>query len=179
MANLAVPTEFAVGLSRNCQNGQAADASPVEAIERAIAHLLGYRRHCIPLFCHPRTITTTVTWALRVRVPSWAAGGMVRMVYMTQTPYDWWTLTVGSSWGTHTLSVRPTPAGISGVDGADEVELAVQLGDGTATAWADLDLTVTLAFARTNPLIADLGSPEDIRVLSMSMAVDPVPTIED
>jgi hypothetical protein len=179
MAYLAVPTEFAVGLGRNCQNGQAADASPVEAIERAIAHLLGYRRFSIPLICQPRTYTASATLNARVRVQSWTASGMLRLVYATQTPYDYWTLTVSSSLGSASVTLRPSPAGLTSVDGADEGALSFELGNTTAAAVADLDLTITLAFARTDPLVAALSSPQDLRLFSMSLSVNPVPTIED
>lgn len=174
MPTLAVPPELPVGLSRGCLNGQAADASPIEAIERAIPHLLGHRRHSIPLWCHPRVIDTTATYHLRVRRQPWTAGAVLYLTYSTITPWDIWQAQVGGDVATAKVTL-PASADPS-VGGADEVALPFVLGDGSNAAPADVNITLTLSFQRRDPALNTLLAKE-ATFYSAFLAVDPASEI--
>lgn len=165
---LRCATEFPVGLSRGAQNGQAADATVVEQIERALSHLFGRRRQSVPLWCHPRVITSSATYELRVRRPSWTASATLRVIYDTITPWDWWTLSIGGE----SCAVPPSPA-YGSVSGAQEIALPFELGTGASAAVSQADLTMTLAFARRDPAFTGAIS-ENIRVYSAFLSIEPM-----
>lgn len=170
-ATLQVPSNMPVGLDRACLNGQAADATPVEQIERAIAHMLGRRRHTIPLWCHPRIVTTgPQVYNLRVRRQSWTAGATLYLTYATISPWDYWTLAVGGDVAAAQVIVPPSPD--NSVGGAEEVALRFTLGDGSAQAVADVNITLTLTFARRDPVV-DLLLARAITLYSAFLATDP------
>lgn len=174
MPTLTVPQAMPTSLSRGALNGQAADASTVEAVERAIPHLLGFRRFSVPLWCHPRTITSTVTHNLRVRRQPWTGGAVLYLTYATATPWDIWRASVGGDVATARV-LLPASASFD-VGGATEVALPFTLGDGSNTAPTDVNITLTLEFERTDPAFTGLVTEEAV-FYSAFLAVDAVQEI--
>jgi hypothetical protein len=170
---LRCPPEFPVGLSRGALNGQAADATVVEQIERAIAHLAGVRRQSIPLWCHPRTIDTSANYVMRFRRPSWTAAATLRVIYDTITPWDWWTMSI--SIGSVSVALQPSPA-YGSVSGAVEAALTFELGSGVSAAVADVDATLSFTWSRRDPALTGAFA-KAATLYSASLAIEPMPEI--
>lgn len=174
MPTLTVPPAMPTSLSRGALNGQAADASTVEAMERAIPHLLGFRRFSIPLWCHPRTVTNGVTHQLRVRRQPWTRGAVLYVTYSTITPWDYWRATVGGDVAT-ALVTLPGSADFT-VGGASEAALPFVLGDGSNAAAGDVNITLSLVFQSRDPAFVGAVNA-DATFYSAFLAVDAVQEI--
>lgn len=174
MPTLTVPPTMPTSLSRGALNGQAADASTVEAMERAIPHLLGFRRFSIPLWCHPRIVTTSVTYNLRVRRQPWTRGAVLYLTYSTITPWDYWRATVGGDVATARITL-PASADYT-VGGATEGALPFVLGDGSNAAVGDVNITLTLEFQSRDPAFTGVVN-EDAAFYSAFLSVDAVQEI--
>lgn len=176
MPTLTVPPEFPTGLSRGCLNGQAADASPVEAIERAIAHLCGGRRHSIPLWLMPRTLGTLLTTSIRPRFrrAAWTGEAILYLTYTTKTPWDRWILTIGGDATIDYIGIPPSP----GVTVAEAVEVAVPFDMGTVieSEAGDFNLNLDFAFSWRDSAFVGIVA-EEIILYSAFLSVAAVPQI--
>lgn len=171
MPTLTVPAEFPVGLGRGAENGQAADAVPVEAIERAIAHLCGGRKLSVPLWCVPRTVGTPYTFNLRVERQPWTRRATLSLIYYTATAWDRWALSLTDGVDTWTVAIQPSPG--ASVAEAVEVALPFNLGANSESEAGAVNLTATLTFKWRDSAFVGVVAQE-LTLLSAFLQVDPV-----